>query len=70
MPYRSDMYPSIEFPDYEFQEYPKWVEVDGNKVIVNSKEHHDELIGVTRPAPVKDNKLTDAKPSFAPAASK
>lgn len=46
MPTTDSRYPQMQFPDYEFQEYPKYLGVDkyGNHVIANDEEHEDEIV--------------------------
>lgn len=31
--------------EYKYQEYPKYIEIDGKRVIVASKDEEDKLVG-------------------------
>jgi hypothetical protein len=50
----SDRFSNMKFPEYEFQEYPKWVEgQDGKPVLVNDADEELATLGVEKrePAP-------------------
>ncbi len=47
-------YDNMEFPDYEFREYPKWVRPEGgDAVLVQSADEEAELMD-TGEAPVRE----------------
>jgi hypothetical protein len=37
-------YSKFNFPPYEFREYPKWVDANGTRVVVDSAEEEAELM--------------------------
>jgi len=56
------LYSSMRFPDYVFQEYPKWVKgIDGESVIVNSKKEEDIVLGKASLEDTSKKKFSDEK---------
>jgi len=48
----SDRFSGMKFPEYEFREYPKWVEnQDGKPVLVNDADEELATLGVAKEEP-------------------
>lgn len=63
------IFDTMKFPSYSFKEYPKWIKIDGQDVLVNSQREEIAMIATT-PEAAKNDPVVEEKNRLAEELSK